>query len=148
MAKLPPGHHTITPSFIVPEVGRVIEFMLATFDAELIERMEMGGKIAHAELRIGDSIVTMGDPMGQWPAMTAMLRVYVDDVDATYAKAIAAGASSVQEPADQFYGHRTARVKDVAGNLWTMAAVVEEVASDELQRRMQEMSSKFGYGAD
>src|SRR5262245_50301561 len=148
MATPPPGHHTVTPGMVCPNVGQVIEFLQKTFGAEQIERMEMGGGIAHAEVRIGDCIVMMGEPMGPWTAMPASLSVYVDDVDDTYAKAIAAGGESLQEPADQFYGHRTARVKDMGGNHWSIHKVVEEVAPAEMQKRMMDMSKKFGFGAE
>jgi uncharacterized glyoxalase superfamily protein PhnB len=146
MTKRPPGHHTVTPGMICPNVAKVITFLEATFGAEQVEKMEMGGHIAHAEVKIGDCVVMMGEPLEKWPAMPGTLSVYVDDVDATYAKAIAAGGESLQEPADQFYGHRTARVKDPGGNHWSIHKLIEDVSKDEMQRRMMEMSKQWGMG--
>jgi PhnB protein len=147
MAKLPrpEGHHTITPGFIVPGAGRVIDFLQKAFGAQIVDRYDgPGGTVAHAELMIGDSVVMMGDPMPGFDPMPASLSFYVDDgpsVDATYKRALAAGATSVPdgEPKDQFYGYRTATVKDPGGDKWTICAVVEKVSRDEMHRRMKEM---------
>jgi uncharacterized glyoxalase superfamily protein PhnB len=94
----------------------------------------------HAEVRIGDSVVMMGEPLEGFPPMPCMLSVYVDDVDETYRRAIAAGGKSLQEPADQFYGHRTARIEDPSGNRWAIATVLEELSEEEIQRRMAAMA--------
>ena len=98
--------------------------------------------MAHAEIRIGDSVVMFGEPMPGQDAMPAMLSFYVDDadaVDATYARALELGATSVAEPANQFYGYRSATVRDVGGNSWTICTVVEQLTQDEINRRMAAM---------
>ena len=136
----PPGHHSITPSIVVRGAAGFIDFLESAFDAAVVARYDMGeDKIAHAEVRIGDSSLMLGDSVPGFEPMPSMLTVYVDDVDVTYARALAAGASSITAPANQFYGHRSARVLDVWGNKWSIAAVVEEVSEQEIIRRMESM---------
>jgi PhnB protein len=133
---VPDGYHTVIPYLVVPGVAQVLDFMREVFGGQEIERMaQPDGRIMHAEVRIGDSVVMLGEPQEAGKAMPGMLYVYVADTDAAYRRALAAGAVSLQEPADQFYGHRTAGVQDAAGNQWWIATPVENLSTEELERR-------------
>lgn len=141
----PAGHHSITPGFSVPNAAKVIEFLERAFNARLLEKYEApGGVVAHAEVLIGDSVVMLGEAMPKQghDAMPASLSFYVasgDEVDATYKRALAHGAKSLMEPANQFYGYRSATIQDVGGNKWTICAVVETLTKAEIEARMKNM---------
>jgi PhnB protein len=136
---VPDGYHTVTPYLTCTPVDQVVDFLLKTFDATEVEHMSTpDGRVMHAEVRIGDSIVMLGEPSGQWTPMPAALYVYVADCDAAYQRALSSGAISVAEPADQFYGDRHCGVRDPAGNLWWIATHQEDVAPSELKRRHAE----------
>jgi PhnB protein len=133
---VPAGYHAVTPYLIVDGANKVIEFAAAAFGAKVLFRMPRpDGTVAHAELEIGDSRVMVADSSAEWTAMPAMVHLYVPDADAAYTHALAAGATSVREPRNEFYGDRSAAVKDVAGKFWHVATHVEDVAPEELDRR-------------
>ena len=141
----PPGHHTVTPGFAVPNATKVLEFLQKAFGGRLVNRYDgPDGSIAHCEVMIGDSVVMFGEanPSHGMEAMPGSLSYYVDDgeaVDAAYKRAVGSGAKSIMEPKNQFYGYRSATVKDPGGNKWTICAIIEQVSSEEAHRRMAKM---------
>jgi PhnB protein len=133
---IPDGYHTVTPYLIVEGAAALIDFVKAAFGAEEIFRMPgKDGTVGHAEVRIGDSMIMLADAQAEHPARPTMLALYVKDVDATYQRAIAAGATSIREPADQFYGDRSGGVQDASGMHWWISTHIEDVAPEELARR-------------
>lgn len=136
---IPDGYHTITPYLTVDDLPRLVEFVKAAFGATIKEAIpDAAGKLRHAEAVIGDSVVMMGQAREGSEARPGALYLYVENTDATYAAALRAGATSIMEPADQFYGDRNAGVKDPAGNLWWIATHFEDVSSEEMERRSRE----------
>lgn len=116
----PFGLHTITPYLVVKNVRQLCEFLRQLFGAELRGEIQMreDGSVQHAELAIGDSVVMMGEPMSDMSEAPAHLYIYVDDCDATFAKGLELGATSVMEPADFPHGDRYGGIQDASGNTW------------------------------
>src|SRR5688572_4900228 len=135
---IPDGYHTVTSILMVDGAAKLIDFLKGAFGAQEKERFtDPSGKIAHAEVTIGDSIVQLNDAGGEWKPIQVPLLLYVTDTDAAYQGALKAGATSVREPANQFYGDRTGGVKDAFGNTWWIATHTEDVSREELQRRVE-----------
>ena len=141
---IPDGYRAVTPYLIVQGAGRAIEFYGKVFGARVRMRMEApGGKVGHAELEIGDSVVMLADEhpdMGARSPQTiggspVNIMLYVEDVDATVARALAAGARLARPVENQFYGDRGGMVIDPFGHGWYVATHVEDVPPDELARR-------------
>ena len=116
----PEGYNSVSAYLVANHAQRVIDFLKKTFDAADLRRFDApDGKIMHAEVRIGGTVVMIADASGAYPAFPAWLHVYVPDVDATYKKALAAGGVSVQEPTQRDGDpDRRGGVKDSAGNTW------------------------------
>lgn len=134
---IPDGYHAVTPYLTVENAAKLIDFLKQAFGAVETERVARpDGGIMHAEVRIGDSAVMLGEPMGH-STSPAGLYLYVEDVDATYARALAAGATSLIAPTDQFYGDRSGSVTDPAGNTWWIATHIEDVPRDEMAKRAE-----------
>jgi len=128
----------VTPYLTVKGVAGLIDFLKTTFDAtekEVLRRAD--GSIHHAEMQIGDSVVMMGEASGEWQPTGASLYVYVPDTDATYQRALAAGATSLREPVDQFYGDRSGGVKDAWGISWWLATHKKDVSTAEMEKRLK-----------
>jgi len=139
----PAGHQAVIPYLIIPNAGQELEFLGKVFHAkESHVSRDPQGHVVHATVAIGDSMIMMGEAGPQWPALPASVYVYVRDVDAAYQRALAAGATSVMQPADQFYGDRNCGVKDSNNVSWWIGTHIEDVPEAELQRRMTEAMKK------
>lgn len=146
----PAGYATVTPYLIVDGADEAILFYKDAFGAEEVMRMPMGDRIGHAEIRIGDSHVMLADEHPDMDLLgpesrggaTASLMVYVEDVDAIFAEAVEAGAIEERAVQDQFYGDRSGTLVDPFGHRWTIATHVEDVAPEEMQRRMAELGER------
>lgn len=146
VAPIPAGYHSVTPYLIVDGAARAIEFYKKAFGAEELLRLPMpDGKIAHAEVKIGDSPVMLADETDQYKGPQGeergpvSLMIYVTDVDRMFAQAIAAGAKEQRPVADQFYGDRTGTLVDPFGHVWSLATHVEDVAPEEIDRRFAKL---------
>jgi PhnB protein len=143
---IPAGYHTVTPYLIINGAARALEFYKKAFGAEERFRMaDSSGKIGHAEMQIGDSMVMLADEHPQMgykgplsPGVTPVsLHLYVQDVDAMGARAVAAGATVMRAIQDQFYGDRSGTFIDPFGHVWTISTHKEDIAPDEMARRAQ-----------
>ena len=145
---IPEGYHSVTPYLVVDDAKSAIDFYTRAFGAQEKFRMPMGDRIGHAEILIGDSHVMLAD---EFPDMghlgpknrggtTVSLMVYVPDVDAAFKRAIDAGATETRPLENQFWGDRMGTLTDPFGHVWSLATHVEEVAPDEIERRMQQFS--------
>lgn len=144
---IPDGYHTATPYLIVKGAAAAIEFYKAAFGAtEMVRMTTPDGGVAHAEIRIGDSVIMLGEECPGWGAVSPQslggtpvgLCLYFPDVDARFAAALASGAKVDKPVQDQFYGDRSGTVVDPFGHKWTIATHVEDVGPAEMERRMAE----------
>jgi PhnB protein len=144
---VPHGFHTVTPYLVLSGVARMIDFLKEAFDAKEMQRSARpDGTVMHAQVMIGDSPVMLGEIYGDFQPKPAALYLYVPDTDALYKRAVAAGAVSIMEPMDQFYGDRNAGAKDFAGNEWWIATHIEEVPPAELEKRAAEAMKRRQRG--
>lgn len=143
VAPIPPGYHTLTPFLMVPPGAGTVAFLTAAFGATVVRQcLRDDGSIMHAELLIGDSHLMLAECTPPWQPQPASVYIYTPDTDALYAAALAAGATSLMEPADQFYGDRCAGVKDAAGNQWWIGTHIEDVSDAEIERRHAALKQK------
>jgi PhnB protein len=123
----PEGYYTVTPYLAIKDADRLVEFIRNVFDAEEHKLWRHpDGTFMHGEFRIGDSLVMVGDVRDRHDPFPGMMYLYIPDVDSVYQKALAEGAASIEEPADQDYGDRRAAFQDPAGNRWYVAACITE----------------------
>jgi PhnB protein len=145
---IPEGYHTVTPYLSVKNAAEAIDWYKRALGATEIMRFEHGGKVGHAEIRLGDSVVMLSD---EWPegghlspqslgGTAVSLHIYVDDVDSAFKRATDAGAKEERAVQDQFYGDRSGTLLDPFGHRWSLATHVEDVSEEEMKRRMAEFS--------
>jgi uncharacterized glyoxalase superfamily protein PhnB len=125
----PKGLFNVNPYLHPRRAEPLISFMKRAFGAQEVAKYSTpDGIVMHAQVRVGDSVIEMGEAHGKYETMRTMFYLYVPNVDDVYRQAVAAGATSFQEPADQFYGDRSAGVRDTFGNTWYIATHVKDVA--------------------
>lgn len=155
---IPEGMHTITPHLVIKGANQAIEFYKNAFGAEVKGGVFQGpdGKVMHAEIKIGDSVVMLAD---EFPGMgdcsspqtlggtTTSLNIYTENVDQLFDRAVKAGATVTMPLANQFWGDRYGQVKDPFGHLWALGQHVEDVAPPEMERRAREMFAQMAKAA-
>ena len=149
---IPDGYPAVTPYLIVAGAARAIDFYKHAFGATETMRLDGPNGLAHAEIRIGGSVVMLADEspdMGykgprSYGGTSVSLMLYVDAVDATFQRALDAGATQQRAVQDQFYGDRSGTLEDPFGHVWTLATHVEDVAPDEIDRRLAAMNAGAG----
>lgn len=148
---IPDGYHSVTPYLAVKQAADAIEFYQRAFGAK--ERMRLsapGGKVGHAELEIGDSVVMIADEHPEmdfrspdhYGGTAVSLHLYVADVDASFRRATEAGAKPLRPLQDQFYGDRTGAIRDPFGHVWHLATHKEDLSPEEIESRAQAMFRK------
>ena len=152
VSPIPKGYHSVTPYLTVNDAARALEFYKRAFGAREVLRMDgPDGKIGHAEIKIGDSIVMLGDEM---PGMsnrspqslggtTGGVMLYVENADTVFDQAVSAGAQVESPLADMFWGDRYGRLKDPFGHSWSVATHIEDVAPAEMSKRMKDFAAKM-----
>jgi PhnB protein len=153
---IPQGYSTATPYLIVKGAADAIDFYKRAFGAtEQFRMADPSGRVAHAEIRIGNSVIMLSD---EHPSMghrgpralggtPVGIMLYVEDVDSVFKRALDAGGKSQRAVADQFYGDRSGTLEDPFGHVWTIATHVEDVAPDEMKRRVEEAMKSMGASA-
>lgn len=150
VSPIPDGYHSITPYLCIKGATEAIEFYKRAFDAaEVFRLVTPGGEIGHAEIRIGDSSFMLSEACSQSPLLSPQsqggssvgLYLYVEDVNAQFAKAVDAGAKVITPLLDQFYGDRTGVLKDPFGHVWYLASHIEDLSHEEISRRAEALFS-------
>lgn len=137
---IPPEYGSLTPYLVVRQCSEAIEFYKKAFGAEEIMRMPTpDGNIGHAELQIGDSRLMLASGGDQWPPTSSLICLYVEDCDAVFNAAVAAGAVVVEPLTDKFYGDRAGSINDPFGQRWSIMTHKEDISPEEMEKRMSQM---------
>ena len=147
---IPAGHHTVAPYLAIKNAVEALEFYKKAFGAAETYRLMMpDGRLGHGEIRLGDSMIMLSDEFPEYDGgvspetlggSSVCIHLYVEDVDAFFKKAVAAGAKERKPVVDQFYGDRSGQLEDPFGHLWWVATHKEDVSMEEMLKRMQAMS--------
>jgi PhnB protein len=141
---IPEGYHSVTPYLIISGAADALDYYKKAFGAVELFRMDHGGKIGHAEIKIGDSPIMLADEQPEMGYRSpkslggtpVSIMIYVEDVDTIYKRAIAAGGTEVKALQDQFYGDRSGTLTDPFGHVWTVATHKEDVTEEEMNKRL------------
>jgi uncharacterized glyoxalase superfamily protein PhnB len=134
---IPEGFHTLTAYLLVADAEKEIEFVKAAFDAQTVHVSRLpDGSVMHATLKIGTSMLMVGQVSGEMKPVPSMLFTYVEDVDAVYRRAVECGGKPLHEPMDQIWGDRAGAVSSANGILWWISTHIAEVSEAELQERV------------
>jgi PhnB protein len=150
---IPEGYHAVTPYLVVHDAARALNFYRRAFGAVEVMRLDMpGGRIGHAEIKVGDSHIMLADEFPEsgfrspqaYGGTPVSILLYVEDVDRGFEQAVAAGARAVRPVEDQFYGDRTGTLEDPFGHLWTLATHTQDVSVEEVRRRFADWARQQG----
>ena len=148
---IPAGHRTVTPYLTIRNGAKALEFYKKAFGAtEIFKLMMPDGRLGHAEIRLGDSLIMLSDEFPEYGGKApdtlggspVSIHLYVEDVDAVFKKALAAGAKERKPVMDQFYGDRSGQLEDPFGHLWWVATHEEDIPPEELQKRAEAMFAR------
>jgi PhnB protein len=148
---IPEGHRTVAPYLAIKNAASALEFYKQAFGASETYRLILpDGRVGHAEIRLGDSLIMLSDEFPEFGGKApetlggspVSIHLYVDDVDAVFRKALAAGARELKAVVDQFYGDRSGQLEDPFGHLWWVATHKEDVAPEEMQRRVRALFAR------
>lgn len=151
----PTGYHSVTPALVVRNAPAAIDFYKKAFGAEELNRMVgPDGSVMHAEIKIGDSIVMLGEENEQWGTLSPLstkgnpgsLHIYVDDADAAYDRAVRAGAKVKMPLEDAFWGDRYGKVTDPYGHEWGIATRVKDLTPEQMEKAGKEWMAQFAQG--
>ncbi|MFF1632857.1 VOC family protein [Leifsonia sp. NPDC058248] len=135
----PTGYTSVAPWIVTDDTGALLDFITAAFDGTELARVSVeDGSIGHAEIRVGDTTLLAFDRRADWPVMPSLLRVYVPDADAAFARALTAGARIVTELSNSAWGDRGGRLRDPFGSIWWVMSRVEDVPEDQTWARLSD----------
>lgn len=141
---VPEGFHSVTPYLHVEDAVNLINFLVHAFDARVKNTHNLpDGTVLNAMVVIGNSAIEISQVRGDFQPMPAALHLYVEDVDSIYQKAVELGAISIAEPENQIYGDREAFIIDPSGNHWYLATRIEDLSTEEINKRMIELNNQF-----